>query len=334
VDAELRDVLEDIGDPVSRDPITKLAEKYSGAFLERVELSNGERLILKWLPPGGDWLTAATNGLGRTGRLWSTGILDCAGSVVDHAVIRVVPRPDGTLVIMRDLSENMWQPGPLLPRAESKRLLAALAKLHAVWQDPPVDGLCPVGARYSMFAPAFHAAYRGRGSHPSAAVIAEGWKLFFDQAPPDVARAVAAIHDDPGLMDRALGETSVGLLHGDAKLANMGFTSTGIVLVDWGELTGFGPAEVDVAWYLVQNAPRIDASREVLVSDYEEAAGHALDRRIFGVACVGSLAQLGFRMAFVASNSDDAAMRDQAEEGLSWWVDRARESLDILRLTG
>ena len=39
------------------------------------------------------------------------------------------------------------------------------------------------------------------------------------------------------------------LLHGDFKLGNVGLRDGRLVLIDWGELTGTGPAEMDVAWF-------------------------------------------------------------------------------------
>jgi hypothetical protein len=330
---DLGDVLGGIGEVASREQLTGLVEQYSGSHLERVGLANGQRLVLKWLPTVGDWVTAATDGLGRTERLWSAGILDCAGSVVDHAVLRVAAAPGGTVVVMRDMTDHMWRPGTRMSRSESRRHLAGLARVHAAWRAAPVDGLCAVGARYSMFAPAFHAAFQGHGAHPAAPVIAEGWKVFFKHAPADVGEAIAAIHRDPTLLDRAIGETRLCLLHGDAKLANMGLTSSGTILLDWGELTGFGPPEVDLAWYLLQNAPHINASREALISDYEEAAGERLNPLVLATVFIGSLAQLGFRMAFVSNTSPDATTRARAAKDLKWWVDRAQEALRLSQVS-
>src|SRR5438552_12728383 len=116
---DLGDVLGGIGEVASRDPLTGLVEQYSGSHLERIGLANGQRLVLKWLSPVGDWVTAATDGLGRTERLWSAGILDCAGSVVDHAILRVAAAPGGTVVVMRDLTDYMWRPGKRISREES-----------------------------------------------------------------------------------------------------------------------------------------------------------------------------------------------------------------------
>ncbi|MDP9325945.1 MAG: hypothetical protein M3O87_05340 [Candidatus Dormibacteraeota bacterium] len=107
---------------------------------------------------------------------------------------------------------------------------------------------------------------------------------------------------------------------------------TGTILLVWGELTGFGPPEVDLAWYLLQNAPRIDASREALISDYEQSAGQRLNPRVLAITFIGSLAQLGFRMAFLANMSPDLTTRVQAAEGLKWWIDRAREALPRVSL--
>jgi len=54
------------------------------------------------------------------------------------------------------------------------------------------------------------------------------------------------------LRGRRLDRFPSTLLHGDAKLENLGLGSSGLVAIDWGDLTGFGPPEIDVAWYALQ----------------------------------------------------------------------------------
>jgi aminoglycoside phosphotransferase (APT) family kinase protein len=145
----------------------------------------------------------------------------------------------------------------------------------------------------------------------------------------DVAEAVTAVHDDPGPLQRALEQFPSSLLHGDAKLENIGRGAEKAILIDWGDLTGYGPAEVDVAWYAVRGSARIDADLGDLFADYEAASGRKLDPRALDLVCLGSLAQMGFRMA----NSATLGRPETHEVGrsqLDWWTGRVRPVLDSL----
>src|SRR5262249_16843938 len=145
--------------------------------------------------------------------------------------------------------------------------------------------------------PSFHRGDAGPGAHPLRERIVAGWDTFFELVPRDVGLAVRAVHDDPRPLGRALEQFPSTLLHGDAKLENLGGSGDKTVLIDWGELTGFGPAEVDVAWYALKGSARLNADPDAVFDDYEAESGNALDPRALDLVCVGSLAQMGFRMA-------------------------------------
>jgi hypothetical protein len=94
--------------------------------------------------------------------------------------------------------------------------------------------------------------------------------LFADDAPEDVAAAVLGLLDDPGPLVAELSRAEATLNHGDLKYANLGLTADRVILLDWGTYTGMAPPAVDFAWFLLQNAARIDASREDLIADFRE----------------------------------------------------------------
>src|SRR5262249_46626507 len=148
---------------VRREPLENLTEALSGARLERIVLADGRTLILKRLPAEGDWLTRATRGAGRLWRLWASGLLARVEPFVEHMVIDV-QRVDGTdLVVMCDATEVLLPPRAPVSRDTSRALLVQLAAFHEAFRDQAGEGLCSVGARYAMFAPAFHAADAGPG---------------------------------------------------------------------------------------------------------------------------------------------------------------------------
>jgi aminoglycoside phosphotransferase (APT) family kinase protein len=328
VDPEIRSYL--VGETSMRgEELTDLTEKYSGARLERVVLEDGRSFVLKRLPKDGDWLTRATGSTGRIFTLWSSGLLHEVGDAVDHTIVDCVETADGWVVVMRDASAELVPARVMVSRDDSRRLLRGIAELHAVDVDASVKGLCSIGARYRLFAPGFHRQDAGPGPHPMREAIVNGWDTFGELVPADVAAAVTAVHDDPGPLERALDQFPTSFLHGDAKLENVGYGAEQMVFIDWGDLTGFGPAEIDVAWYVVRGSARIDADPGDLFADYESRSGRKLDLKALDLVCLGSLAQMGFRMANSATLGRPET-RETGSSQLDWWTRRARPALDRL----
>ena len=313
---------------VTSEVLDGLAEKFSDARLERVVLQDGRRFIVKHLVP--DWLTRAGGAEGRALVLWSSRILEEVAGAVDHTIIDCVQTADGWCVVMRDASDVLIPPRIPVSRATSGTLLRGLGRLHDVEVDP-IGGLCSIGSRYALFAPQFHRADTGPGPHPMREVIVRGWELFFGMVSADVGEAVAAVHADPAPLESALARFPTTILHGDAKLENMGLRDGRLVLIDWGDLTGFGPVEVDVAWFALRGAARLEASIDDVFADYAGETGRRLDPAALDLACLGSLAQMGFRMASAAVDGRPEP-RAVGRSQLDWWTSRVRRALDTLPL--
>jgi hypothetical protein len=205
-----------------------------------------------------------------------------------------------------------------------------LAAIHRSCTAESDTDLCSIGARYAMFAPSFHTADAGAGGHPTADRIIRGWELFAEHVDPDVVDAVFAIHADPDRLGRRLAAFPATLLHGDAKLENLGLGPDGrLVAIDWGDLTGLGPREIDVAWFALKGAARIGCAPSAVFADYEVAAGSSLEPGALHLVCVGSLAQMGFRFANGAYDAGPEPP-DVARVLLDWWTERASTALDTL----
>src|SRR5437879_6624635 len=259
---------------VARRPLTGAAAAYSAATLECVELRDGRQLVFKHLPAEGDWLTRVTAGHGRARRLWDEGVLAKVAATVDHTVVDVMTEGDRDVVAMRDAAASLMSAVGPVGRGRSRRLLAGLAGLHQGWSGERIDGLCSLSARYRLFTPGFHAAYVGQpGRHVFAEHFVASWDVFADLAPADIVEAIATVHRDPSRLQQRLETFPPVLLHGDTKMANLGLGPNGWVAVDWGELTGFGPVEVDVAWYAALNAGQIGGSPGDVFDDYQAVGG-------------------------------------------------------------
>jgi aminoglycoside phosphotransferase (APT) family kinase protein len=179
-----------------------------------------------------------------------------------------------------------------------------------------------------MFAPSIHAGDDRPGAHPAREAIVAGWELFAEQAPRDVVAAILAVHAHPAVLSDQLAAYPATLLHGDAKLPNLGLGPTGLIAVDWGDLTGFGPPEVDVAWYALMNELRLGVTPDTTFAAYQALATQPLEPQAVDLACIGSLAQMGFRLAGTAVGGDSPAERARADARLAWWCHRVRVALD------
>jgi hypothetical protein len=305
---------------VSRRTLDDAPEAMSGARLEKVVLRDGGRFVLKHLPPEGDWLTRVTSGAGRIRRLWETGVLARVEHVVDHTVVDVTLEDGHDIVVMRDASTELFPADAPLTRERSRQALAGLAGFHHGWTGAPVDGFCTLGARYRLFDPAFHAADLLPNPHPRAVPFIAAWESFAEHGPADVVEAVAAVHRDPDRLGGRLAAFPPTLLHGDPKLPNLGLGPGGLVAVDWGELTGFGPPEVDVAWYAGRNASRVGGSPGDVFDDYV-AGGGKLDPEALDLACIGAMAQVFFLPSLMPGVGEVAAQHD-------WWVARCQSALE------
>ena len=311
-----------------RRPLTDLAEAFSGATLELIELRDGRRVVVKHLPAEGDWLTRATDGAGRLRRLWESGLLARIRPLVDHTILDVRVADGHDVVIMRDARDDLLPPRIAVSRAVMRGLLTKLSAVHEASTHESGESLCSLGARFAMFAPDLHVDDPGPGAHPLGGRIGRGWELFEEHVDGDVVDAVFGIHRDPEPLARRLSRFPATLLHGDAKLENLGLSGGGnLVAIDWGDLTGRGPREVDVGWFALKGAARIGCSPDEVFADYETAGGWVLDPDAVDLVCVGSLAQMGFRFALgsLASGPDPPEV---AAHQLSWWTARAAAALD------
>lgn len=317
----------DLSTATARRALTDVTEAFSGARLELVDLPDGRCIVLKHLPVEGDWLTRATSGSGRARKLWDSGLLARIRPHVDHTIIDVRGVDGQEVVVMRDASDDLLPPRGPVSRGVARALLTGLSALHDACRHESGEGLCTVAARYAMFAPAVHGADPGPGAHPLGARITHGWELFARHVDPEVVEAVLAVHRDPGSLGRRLAGFPATLLHGDAKLENLGLNTHGLVSIDWGELTGFGPPEVDVGWFALKGAARIGCTPDEIFADYEAASGRAMDPEALDLVCIGSLAQMGFRFALGAFASGPDAP-DVAAKQLTWWTNRAAVALD------
>lgn len=310
----------------ARETIVPGGSARSGSLIERVTLADGRVVIVKHLDPRRDLMLRGTGDDGRLARLWEAGVFERMPHVVVHGMLGVEPEADGWLVVMDDLGAKLLPDDRPVTRAESRRLLAAAAAIHERFAGE--DLLVGVPAiLYRFLSPAIAVAEAG-SPNPLPGLIGRGWARFAEAVPPDIAATIATIHRDPDAFGARFEGLPRTLIHGDYRLANLGLEDDRVVVIDWGSSCVAGPAAMDLAWYLIVGATRIEATRDEVIDDFIALEGGRHEPRALGLALIGALAQLGWNKALDVLENPDPTARARERADLDWWVARVRLELD------
>ncbi len=305
------------------------AEGASGNKVERVLLDDGTELVRKRVSPEWDWISRATGDDGRALKMWDAGLFDRIPPSIDHATVAVErdSESDGWCIFMRDVSDAMVGPEEVLDWPRLQRVLSAVAELHfAFWGDDSAE-LCSLEDRYHLLSPRT-AKRETENGHPVGDTISRCWEVFTEFIPDDIAEAILMLADRPELLAEQLSGCQKTLVHGDVRLANLGVPDDRVVLIDWGERTGFAPAPVELVSFLIFDAERFDVPRDQVVAEFRRLYGDRLDERAFQLAIIGGMVQLGPNpvLGYVLKGSESA--RASAVEQLSWWTDKVAIALE------
>ena len=291
--------------------------------LERVTLRDGWELLCKRVSPEWDWLTRATGDDGRALAMWEAGLFDRIP--VDHATVAVERTDAGWDVYMRDASKYLVGDDERLDAARLRTLMRGVADLHRTFAGEDLPPLCGLEDRYGLVGPGTQQREQGT---VVGDVIAATWEAFADAVPPDVAEPVLALNADPTPLCDALRRHEQTLVHGDVRLSNMGFAGDRLVLIDWGERTGTAPAAVEVASFLVFDAPRLDVPPDAVLEEFRAASGDVYDAEATDLALIGGLVQCGANPFLDAVLTGSEESRKAAAEQLGWWVTRVRRAFE------
>ena len=293
------------------------------ATFERAVLSDGRSVVIKHVTAS-SLVAQFTGEWDRAWRLWRNGVFARVPDVLDHTIITV--EPDGTdwIIVMRDIGDDDLGDHRRLSRAESARILSAVNQMHREFDSERFDGGASLDDHY-----AFLSRERISSSGWSLApVLLRGWDLFFTGVGPrDVADVYERLMTAPSLLVGELEKRPQTFIHGDVRLHNIGLSSDRVVLYDW-ELAGTGPGAVDVAWYLIISASRVDTTREQIIEDYKRIAGDRFDPVAWDLACIGTFGRLGWNKAIDIVDNPDESVRARERADLDWWIGRVREALE------
>jgi hypothetical protein len=302
----------------------------SGATLERVELEDGSRLIVKTARPDSDITSAVTGGrLDRELTLWSDGCLDDLPAGVGHCVLEAYAADGAVVTVMRDLGDAVVGWDKPVSRADCRRILAAAASLHDAFLDSAPPASCRLEDRLVLLGPlSMHRLLDHASSLPKAVV--RGWDVFADLAPPEVADGVLALFDDPARLAEALRRTGpTTLVHGDLWLVNLALEREQVALLDWNLATA-GPAVVDFASFLAGTASRVRASREQIVEDFRDVEGDQVSDENLRLGLLSGLLELGWNKALDSVDNPDPVVQARERADLDWWLAASAPALELL----
>jgi hypothetical protein len=208
-----------------------------------------------------------------------------------------------------------------------------MARLHRPWWPTgaePIFPWCAVRERLSLLSPGSAARYVEEGLGVGERFLA-GWEAFDRHAPAAARELVGSLDRDPAPLVDALARLPATQLHGDLKLANIGFTSDGrMALVDW-QMTLVAPVAVELGWFLVSNSANLPLPPEAVLERYRDSAREAGSEpagwaeQVDLVWIIGLLLR-GWRKGLDAEAGVTLPSGIGAADDLAWWCERAVEA--------
>jgi hypothetical protein len=304
---------------------------WSGAQLSALT-RGGERLILKRDRLADDWICRATDDSALREACFAAS-LPALPAPAWAPFLGAAQDGDGYALLMPDLSGILFDWEEPIDEATLDRVLAGIARLHRPWWPAgaePIFPWCAVHDRLSLLSRRSATRYAEDGLAVGERFQA-GWEAFDRHAPAAARELVDRLDADPAPLVDALARLPATQLHGDLKLANIGFTSDGrMALVDW-QMTLMAPVAVELGWFLVSNSANLPLVPEAVLERYRERAVEAGSEpagwaeQVDLVWIIG-LVLRGWRKGLDAEAGATLASGIAATDDLAWWCEKAVEA--------
>lgn len=308
---------------------TLASSGWSGNRIDRLVLADGRALIAKRIVPGSDWLGRQTRDPGREALLFADGVFARMPASVDPAVVAAEPEGDAWWVVMRDVSAELVDESTPLTRDANRIILARAAEMWAEFWDDDVSHLSTLADRLAFAAPAISERERD-GVDILPKQFEAAWEAFGEAVDDDVAAAILDLVADVAPLAAALSARGATLIHGDLRDENIALPEGRLVLLDFGLATQGHPA-AELAWYMVHDVWRIDATHDEVVEDFRRALGERDDPAALELGLISGLVQYGWIFGHSAVVHTDPREREWARTELNWWVPRVRRALEQWR---
>jgi len=303
-----------------------LSTGWSGNRLERLRTAERRTLIAKRIDPSADWIGRNSGDQGREGLLFTEGLFERMPPAIDAAVVAAEHEGDAWWVVLRDVSDRLLDADSPISRDQNRRVLRAANAMWEQFWGERHDFLCDSGARIALARPQVAELERDAVDLLPKQFEA-AWEAFAEAVEDDVAQPILALLDDPSPLVSRLESHGTTLLHGDLRDEHIGFDDGALIVLDWGVATQGHPV-LDLAWYMVHDVWRTEATHDEVVEDFRRARGERDDPCAVDLLGLLGLMMYGWIFGLCAVIHTDSAERRWAREELAWWVPRARHSLE------
>jgi hypothetical protein len=286
-------------------------------------------LIAKRIVPGSDWLGRASHDPGREALLFADGVFASMPPAVDPAIVAAEPEGDAWWVVMRDVSDDLLDDSTPLTREQNRFVLGCAGEMWAAFWGEELPHLSTLSDRLECAAPALSERERDEVDILPKQFEA-AWEAFGEAVDADVGEAVLELVGDATPLAGALLERGSTLIHGDLRDENIALPPGRLVVLDWGLATQGHPA-AELAWYMVHDVWRIEATHDEVVEDFRRALGERDDPLALELGLISGLVQYGWIFGHSAVVHTDPSEREWARTELNWWVPRVRRALEQWR---
>jgi Phosphotransferase enzyme family len=308
---------------------TLASSGWSGNRIDRIVLADGRALIAKRIVPGSDWLGRTTRDPGREALLFADGAFARMPPTLDPAIVAAEPEGDAWWVVMRDVSDDLLDDSTPLTREQNGFVLGCAGEMWAAFWGEELPHLSTLSDRLECAAPALSERER-EDVDILPKQFEAAWEAFGEAVDADVGDAVLELVGDAAPLADALLERGTTLIHGDLRDENIALPAGRLVVLDWGLATQGHPA-AELAWYMVHDVWRIEATHEEVVEDFRRALGERDDPLALELGLISGLVQYGWIFGHSAVVHTDPSEREWARTELNWWVPRVRRSLEQWR---
>jgi len=296
----------------------------SGAAVER----RGD-LVVKRVVPFAGWMGRATRDeQARSARLWLDGDMARLPVQLDTAIQRVEEDDGGYWIHMRDISEHLIGDERRLGHDELYAVFGAAAGMHREFHGQDVPSATRPADFLAIASPAT-VARENDELDLAPKQLSTGWDAFAQAVPQDVAAAIAQLIADPAPLADALARDGLTLIHGDLRDDNLGIAGNDVFLIDW-DLAAMATPGVEIVWFMLEDAWRVDLSRDEIIRLALEAEGALLDDRGLALGAVVGLCTLGWLLGHCAVVHPDPAERAWGLQELAFWLPFVREGIEAL----